>query len=359
MSVTDKILKSTVFILGALATVGFVITKNAAAFAWATSGDDRYGDLYRIAQIARFKPSAPLGESNSSYRDSIDEGKEHPGAKDYLFLGDSFSFCDWGEGTFEQQLEQRIGSPLFSIYNNHHQMYRDNPYLLVAQPTSHANAKRVLVYEIAERLIEAQFSASIPTNVVQQETAGSSSSGLRSEIREVIVDNTESRTETLFKHGFLTSPMIVCGKTVVFDLFRKISGETPLYSLHPQFLFFQDEVTCFESYHDEQLVARLADNIATLDRNAWDRFGCILLFVPVPNKITLYSRLATARQYDGFLPRLCSALKSRGVRTVELLPAFERETDLLYWPTDTHWNDLGIRIAIQQTVKMWPEPNSQ
>jgi hypothetical protein len=354
MSRTDKIIKSLMFFLGGLATIGFLITKNSAALNRATSGDYRYGDLYRFSKIEQFRPEAALPRGKSENQDSIDQGRKQPDRSDVIFLGDSFGFCDWGETPFHMQLQQKLGTSMFSVYNGHHEMYCRDPYLLLESETNHAGFRRVLVYEIAERSIQWQFEHPISTNEVQPDGAKAFLAGSWENIRQCVFDNSEAKTETLLKHSPLTSPAIVFWNTAEFELFRRIPIETPLYSLKPPFLFYKDEVASFEAVHDEQLIGKLADNIASLDRNLREQFGCTLVFVPVPNKITIYSRYVIGQPYDDFLPRLCAALKMCGVRTIELLPLFQKQTGLIYWPTDTHWNNQGIRLAVEQTLENWP-----
>lgn len=355
MNRTDRIIKILMYVLGGLATIGFVITKSSVALAWVTSGDYRYGDLYRFSKIGRFKPPAPLPEGKFGNEDSFDQGKQEPNQEDSILLGDSFSFCDFGETPFHMQLQQKLGGSIFSVGNHHHGSFWENPYLLLESQTNRTRVQRVLVYEIVERSIPWQFANPISTKeLAQGRTKASFVRSLWGEFRNSMFLNSETRHETLLKHGIVTSAAIGFWNTAVFELFRQMPGETPLYSLKPPFLFYQDEVACFQSVHDEKLVAKLADNIALLDRNLQERFGCTLVFVPIPDKISLYSRYAFDKPYDDFLPHLCSALKTRGVRTVELLPLFQKQNELLYWPTDTHWNNHGIRIAVEQTLKNWP-----
>jgi hypothetical protein len=208
----------------------------------------------------------------------------------------------------------------------------------------------VLVYEIAERTIESQFSISVG---VPAKPAGHFIA-LPKTVRNFendMLEDTEARHEVLLKHSFLTEPFVSIWDSIVFDCFRQLPAETPLYSLNPPFLFYSEEVASFQSGHGEELIGRLADNIALLDRTLRERYNCMLVFIPIPNKITVYSRLATRTRYDEFLPLLCRALRSRGVCTVELLPRFAEEKELLYWPTDTHWNNFGIRLAVEETRK--------
>jgi hypothetical protein len=208
------------------------------------------------------------------------------------------------------------------------------------------------VYEIAERLIEGQFSA--PVRPPESTEAISITSPLWNGFRRIedaLLGDTETRHETLLKHSGLTAPVVQFWNSAVFEHFHQISPQTPLYSLDPPVLFFREEVNSFQTEHSQEEVIKLADNITLLSETLSAQYGCTLVFVPVPNKITVYSRMATDRPYDEFSPRLCSVLKQRGVRTVDLLPRFREQTGMLYWPSDSHWNNAGIRIAVEESLK--------
>jgi hypothetical protein len=353
MSRTDTIAKIVLYTMGVLATVAFVITKNATALNWATDHDYQYGDLYRFAQVARFKGHVTLGPTRN--RDSMDNGQERPNDTESLFFGDSFAFCDAGEGTFAAQLAQKTESPMFTVYRNNHASFVVNPYLLLNSLPPSQLRGRILVYEIVERLIDGQFSAAIPPRPIQP-PPNPLIDRFWLQFKGTMFDNAEGRSESLLKHCLVTSPIVACWNTAIFELFGRISPETPLYSLHPPFLFFSDEAQCFQTTHSSERIATFADNIALFDRDLRERFGLTLLFIPIPDKITLYSGLATPQPYDKFLPRLSGDLKSRGVHTVDMLPALQADTNLLYWPSDTHWNGSGIRVGVEQAAANWPRP---
>jgi hypothetical protein len=345
----DKILRALLYALGAVATVAFVITKSPGLLDWATSGGYKYGDLYRICEVKDFKPARPLPFGDHENEDSFDQHSSADG-KDVLLIGDSFSFCDWGKNPYWMQLSQQLGRPIFSVYNNHHPYYWTNPCALLGAQAAASPAPKVLVYEIVERSVPAQFSLPVSTNSF----APSPEASRLEQIANDIFANTDERHKLLLKHNFFMDTADACLNTLAFEHFKHISSDTPWYSLHPPFLFYGGEVSCFQSKHDDAFVDQLADNVALLDRTLSERFNCTLVFVPLPNKVTLYSKLAGNEKYDDFLPRLCAALKRRGVRTVEVLPEFQKQSELLYWPTDTHWNDLGINIAVRQTLAMFP-----
>jgi hypothetical protein len=357
MSRRDRIFRILLFVLGGLATVFFLVTKNTAWLERAVGPDYRFGDLYSLNKIAVFKPAQPLTFGKDKDIDSIDRG-ETPAQNQLYFFGDSFGFADFGESTFWLQLSRKIGRPIFAIYNHSHNDLWENPYRFLDTLGSDPNQKskpRVVIYEIAERLIDSQFAAPIPETKQSRRRSPPPAAWLGlTRFYRTLFTHTETRHELLFKHNFIISPLLAGWNTTLYRMFGRISPETPLYCLDPPFLFFRDAVMSFRTRHDKAAIDNLADNIARFERHLLERYNCSLRLVLVPNKISLYHKLATTEAYDDFLPRLQMALESRGVQTVEFFSRFRQETELLYWPIDTHWNCHGIRIGVEETLRVWP-----
>ncbi|HEX4342809.1 MAG TPA: hypothetical protein VH255_05435 [Verrucomicrobiae bacterium] len=352
MAFNKNILSQAVlFVLGAAAAVIFVASKSPALTDRLIYNSYIYGDLYRLSKVNYFKPSAAIHGGPSVNMDSF-TANQSPAGTEVFFVGDSFGFADWGAGTLPLQLAAATHKKVFSVYNNAH--YEMNEYPLeFIRSLSLPRAKRIFVYERVERLIpralDEKASDLLETNHPVYVTRPLS-------LSEIIFKNSEEHQEMLLKDSAFTCPFLTMYYSMQFRLFRRISKDTPAYSLRPPFLFYKDEYACFKTSHDDAFINRLADNVAMFARKLREDYDCDFVFIPLPNKITVYSSLMTNLPYDNFLPRLCAATKQRGIRTVDLLPAFQAQTNLLYWPTDTHWNGLGVSIALQETLKVWPQP---
>ena len=70
--------------------------------------------------------------------------------------------------------------------------------------------------------------------------------------------------------------------------------------------------------------------------------------MPIPDKISIYGHYVTDQPYDGFVPRLCDALEQHQIPVIRLYEDFKASPEVLYFPTDTHWNPKGISMAIQK-----------
>ncbi|MDQ6623049.1 MAG: hypothetical protein M3Y86_06135 [Verrucomicrobiota bacterium] len=331
---------------GAAALIFFAITKNSRWLEWATDADSRFGDLYALAHVAHFRPAQPLPSGEFAQRDSIDLGATATGSE-IIFWGDSFGFRDDGERPLWLQIGQRTDRRVFAIYSNHHPEIWSDPYPFFDK-LGPAGPQNMVVFEMVERLIAGNFGEPFgvksPAPLAKRKWPGAA-----------FFRDTAIRHQRLFRHGFATVPLVTAWDSLVFAVTGRISQETPLYSRSPPFLFYRDEVDCYLTPHADEGIEKMADHVALLAKTLHDVYHRELLFVPIPNKITIYSSLATSQPYDQFLPRLCQAVRARGVPTVDLLPRYRAAPELLYWPTDTHWNSAGIRIAVDATLQAWPE----
>ena len=110
----------------------------------------------------------------------------------------------------------------------------------------------------------------------------------------------------------------------------------------------------FEGYEGDSLAAALlANGVRVLGRSFkyHRRRGVMGLGGEEPNV------LVTLRSGDRHEPNLKATevelyegLEERGVRFVELFDAFKNSDTLLYYRTDSHWNQNGIDIAYKETT---------
>ncbi|NNM15776.1 MAG: hypothetical protein HKO56_03880, partial [Bacteroidia bacterium] len=55
--------------------------------------------------------------------------------------------------------------------------------------------------------------------------------------------------------------------------------------------------------------------------------------------------------------RLSTALNERGVKHISMYNDFSVEKEVLYYPTDTHWNDTGTKLGAAKLIKYLRENN--
>lgn len=75
------------------------------------------------------------------------------------------------------------------------------------------------------------------------------------------------------------------------------------------------------------------------------------LFLPMPNKETVYYDLVPLSRQPDYLVRLDSILGKAGIATINLLPLYNYERQkgsLLYHPDDSHWNAYATRLVANE-----------
>ncbi|MGD2035569.1 MAG: hypothetical protein PVF73_10965, partial [Bacteroidales bacterium] len=75
-----------------------------------------------------------------------------------------------------------------------------------------------------------------------------------------------------------------------------------------------------------------------------------LVYLPLPAKYTLYHNIINDDTYNGLLPKIFNGLDDRGVRYVNIYNEFKNSDTLLYYRTDSHWNEKGIEIAYNKLI---------
>ena len=84
-----------------------------------------------------------------------------------------------------------------------------------------------------------------------------------------------------------------------------------------------------------------------------DRNGILFIFVPLPDKETVYyDRLTGIKKQNTFLYKLDTAIRSKGITSINMLEIFNNARSmypnrLLYQYDDTHWNEEGVSVLAE------------
>jgi hypothetical protein len=82
--------------------------------------------------------------------------------------------------------------------------------------------------------------------------------------------------------------------------------------------------------------------------------GITFLFVPMPNKESVYWELVPYTKQPNLLFRIDSALKKANILSINTLALFNNEKKngtWLYHFDDTHWNNNGVKVVAKEMVK--------
>lgn len=328
---------------GVLAVAKCPYTRVMAAV---TRDDSPFGDLYVDAKLTPFKIRLPDHVGTLEQSDPA-------GSSGYrLFaMGDSYMPENRGHEPFPRLLSLKLGEPVF--FNSWRPA---GPLCLFAgeEPKTGGGAKRVLLLERAERYMTDMARAEPCPRAAPPENAARR--GARKAFDMVFKDS-EERLRYLLLNSVVTAPLVERWNTELYVRFGILPDLTPVVSTAPPFLFSRLETdpglaSSYYAPHDDALVAAIADNVAAFASRLRAEHGVELVFMPVPNKYTLYHRFARPDDaYNGFLPRLYAQLERRHVRYIDLYHPFLASPKLVYFPTDGHWNGAGVDLALDEAVR--------
>jgi hypothetical protein len=346
----EKILLTATYAAGILAAAVFIITKTESLMYAATQHMFDDGDLYRFAKVLDFKTPIPPIEEILPDEMELDE-------HDIFMVGDSFLDESRGYAPLWKQISQRMNTTVHPQESGNTPEDFNLLYYCKANGIS-KRVKRKIILERVERYIVSDFAEEFDDNPkIEASAPASEFSTFVDEITSRWFTNTEYNYEVFFSSSNVMTPLVELWNTAKFHLLNSISDKTPTYALAPPFLFYHEEtargsVTSFYYPHTDTLINAIADNIEMLNNGLFERCNLELVFMPVPNSYTLYHKFVNDDAYDNFLPRLCNEVERRGVKTIRLYERFAASNDILYFPTDSHWNERGLKIAVDEAVKV-------
>lgn len=122
-----------------------------------------------------------------------------------------------------------------------------------------------------------------------------------------------------------------------------------------------------ERAHADALIAEAADLMEQLQTNVNEHnIPLVVLLIPDELQVnrTLQRRIEPrvpqyTLDYQATHTRVLDAFRKKGIHTLDLLPAFKRETAkrTLYRPLDTHWNLDGNVLAARELMRFIQEEN--
>jgi hypothetical protein len=350
-----RILLAVLYAAGVVAAGILVVTKNEELMNVATAGMYDDGDLYRFAKVLLFKTEipAPLPEEAP-----LSAPEEDTAA--VIMIGDSFLESRRGHRPLPAMLSERLREPVVPVYAGYAVEFFD-PVYYCWKVGLDPERRRIIILERVERYVIPTFGTRRDTSEeVFEEMAGEQEETWWGVARRRWFTEAERNHEVFLTSSDCTAPVVEVWNTFRFLSLGQISGETPVYSLTPPFLFEKEEalpgsVTSFYYPHTDSLVEAVADVIGEMGEILRTRYNAELVFMPVPGSYTLYHGFVCADTYDEFLPRLCAAVERRGTRTIPLYRVFRDSDEVLFFPTDTHWNAKGAGLALREILRVVEE----
>lgn len=306
------------------------------------SRDFSYGDLYAMAEIARFKLPIPVVRSTAT--STLDTAP-------IIMLGDSFLNSKFETKPLPHTLAEILQRPVYGVphtienplaYLRAHYHNTSTPKIIVIETVERYAIKRATNYATQENLTP-ENSAPATLSFWQRAPAG---------ISRRLFDTTD--LNYFFAHNFLVNPTRVFLKNLNFTWLGRVDRRIGAYSLTPPMLFYFEEVEFDRNptLANHTSVAATARHIKTLDDTLQREFNLKMIYVVIPNKYTLYHDLDPHGRYNNFIPALHTELAAAGVPYLDVHGLYQnyRSTDdaqLLYFPNDTHFTGLGKTLLVR------------
>jgi len=233
----------------------------------------------------------------------------------------------------------------------------DYPLRHFAENGFHNHKARILIYESAERYIPTRFLK--PHELNPPVDSRSKIRKTAAEIRDkIFLPDDEVRYDLFLTRSYFTYDIYSWLATFKFDVFGYIPATTPKYTLKEKdpWLFYMEEVndkeTSFYYQFSQEQIETICDNIADLAHKLKKYYNLDMIFMAIPSKYTIYHKFLNNDKYNNFLPLLYKGLEKRGICIVKLYEDYITSNEVLYYGTDTHWNEKGLNIALNKTIDL-------
>ena len=349
----EKILRLFIYLSGIICLYAFIAIRTLPLFNAILKENmkpgywdkTKYGELYYFNFIRYFKEKG-LPPAAEKFQD-LNEHASLDNAEMIVF-GDSF--FDFSR---HEQFPERLADTLNVKVHFHH---GDYPLAVFAQSNYQNREPKILLYERVERYIPMVF---------EKENTADYEVDSRTEFRKTIgnikdkifYQRSEELFDALLKRSIFTTDIYSLIATLKFDLFNYISPLTPVYSPGKKepWVFYHDqtngEKTSFYYQHSENEMDDYCDHMADLADKLKEQYNIRLIYLPLPAKYTLYHGFVNDDKYNHFLPKLYEGLRKRGIEFIEVYEDFKNSDEILFYRTDSHWNEKGIQMAFNKTLE--------
>ena len=156
--------------------------------------------------------------------------------------------------------------------------------------------------------------------------------------------------------NYLMARLVEIQRAIIMNFISPIFIKSHRKSLEdhlPKMLFLEGE----EANKDipQKEVQRVVQLIKTYDNILKER-RIRFIFLPIPNKESIYYKYLPNRKKQMFLGQLIPQLRMENIETINTQVVFEQtylaKKTLLYYPDDSHWNKNGVRITAELVKKI-------
>jgi len=336
----DKITRYIIYLSGVVCLLLFIIVRTNLSRSmyyilmdneYIESKNMNYGDLYYMNFLDNYKTGLKdvyVHKESNKYTNNADSA-------DIIVFGDSFVNIDLIYAIADT-LDRKI-----IYFRNYY------PFQELRDKIHDKTRKRIIIYEIVERNILNYLSTEQNSNDFNEYHIAISTLYQR-----LFSKDAEQGYSFILQNSKLSGPMYKRIANYKFDYFGQISSLTPTYIREPKWLFYYQEInnenTSFYYNYSDDEIRDVVNNIEKLKNGLKEIYNADFVFVPVPNKYTMYHNLLNNDNYNNLLPVIAHNLSLKNIFNIDLYNEFKRADTILYHGTDTHWNKFGVQIAINK-----------
>ncbi len=347
----DKAFRIALFGLAIACGLIFFATKFRVVNDWLVAGAGKYGDLYAELGVLDFKVELgphTLPRYTGGLHTTADSAK-------IFLMGDSFLRTGGDRHPGMDEITIELGQPMRWIREGDPQRF---PLTCLRKENVKPSAeRRILILECVERNIM-YFYRNFKVDVVDEqgdEAIPEELIDLRNkflDIRDVWFTGVEQRYQYLLSASVVTAGVMESINTFKFRQLGMMPMRFQVYSTNPPMVFSYHETNTasplsFFHQHTDEDVETIVRNWVELSRTLDHELNIELWMVLVPNKITVYHKLATDVEYDNFIPRLQEGFETEGVKYVDVFDPLMSADKQVFYTTDSHWNQNGLGIAVK------------
>lgn len=337
---------------GAIVCIALIVMAAVPTLAKRAAPDrEFYGDLYKLNKVEEFKvPIMRRGEPSAT---TLKEAE-------IIAIGDSFFDVTYEGPKFATRFEKTTNRKTYNVdYDLTKRVYTEDPHRYFKDhPVDH---KTVLLWERVERnlvndILDARGTVLVAEleQLIPERIRASKGYDTYERYRDILF-HTEPLV-FLLQNSVVTHRAYETLNTFRFRVTGDLSPLTPEYVRDPLMLYYGPALKTTRAELLDAEIQKLAETIAEEYRIMRETQNIEPIFIPLPSKETVYRFRLPNATYNNFLPRLTEELKARGVRTVNMLAIYEEyartHDDLLYYPTDTHWNTTAMQLLLSELDKI-------
>ena len=301
-----------------------------------------YGDLYYSNYVDKYKE-----ELKREIPFSLSKLNTPLKKAGLILYGDSFSNLRYFKGL----PELLIDSMKTDVHFAHPRTIYQGPILSYLGKSNYQkdNIPKFLIFESIERAVAKRLRKE--PKLGKPNNAGKS---LKARIKSIFPTNVKRKYGFFFKDGIFTNRFYSYLMNKRFEWFGYM--DAPKYKDENSGMLFADITTSedisgfYYPFADEE-IALYCNHLEILSNELKSNFNLDFIFMPVPNKYSIYHELINQDEYNNLLPRLYECMEAKGIDFVDIYHPLKEQKELMYFKTDTHWNEKGAQLSHNLLMK--------